>query len=196
MCQSLSNHHLCKLAICPTADGRHFGRCVESSVAPIWATAYPNVPHEVMRSSWTWRRFQRDLTAGKLDAACEQVAGLTGEGVMLWMSAGVQGDPSDGLRHTNDPTWTWLDFAWEQGALRATRCIPGDGPTATLADCASLAELGRRIETVPGIGWRWIDLYIGVACDLAPARVDPGPDAWHSQKLWERCLAPRLPWVR
>jgi hypothetical protein len=68
---------------------------------------------------------------------------------------------------------------------------------AHLSPCESLPELARAISQVPHLEWTWIDLYIGLELEMAPLEHDPGrsSDVWEAAELWDRCLAPWLPWV-
>jgi hypothetical protein len=67
-----------------------------------------------------------------------------------------------------------------------------------LVESQSLIDLGSGLESTPDKDWSWIDLGFGVAFKMVPLKpsAELPPDAWDEVTLWDRALAPWLPWVR
>ena len=61
-----------------------------------------------------------------------------------------------------------------------------------LAACSSLGDLVRLWTTDAQIGWRWVNIYLGVELSFA-GKSDAS--AWDVGAVWRKCLLPWSEWM-
>ena len=184
-----------------SSEGRNLlnvGLHVEKGFGRVVAKVDSRARNGVMKDGWLWPQLLRDLAAGAVDAAARQVAEQTGVPVRVGVSASYYQDM--------DPT-----DPYHEGAGGDDLVFDAHGPRLGLveqklnvdllrglAKSRSLAELGRGLVAIPKQEWAWFSLILGIPFKMAPLVSGAGlPDgAWDGWQLWDRVLAPWLPWAR
>ena len=93
--------------------------------------------------------------------------------------------------------WDHLVLQSDGTALRQVSAELSSHHFAALSTSESLPELAQALGQIPQVEWTWINVHIGVELEMVPLEPDAehDPGGWGASELWERCLAPWLPWV-
>ncbi len=180
-------------------DGRdlYCGFYVEKGLDPSITAAFPTGKKLVMEKDWSWHRVLADMESGALNAPVLEIAKRSGCCVLLEVDGGFVDDPASYDPYAPPMDRSYLAFESDGTTLRQIWSELHGSQFAHLSPCESLPELARAISQVRQLEWTWIDLYIGLELEMAPLEHDPqrGSDLWEAPELWEKCLAPWLPWV-
>jgi len=93
-------YHHGKLSFDPKDEKANVLYCgfdIEKGFAPIVGEGYPSTRRRnlIMRNSWTWHRFMKDLAGGVVADVVQEVADRTGKSLRLEFRADYASDPDD-----------------------------------------------------------------------------------------------------
>jgi hypothetical protein len=173
------------------------GLFVEKGLDPSIAIAFPTGKKLVTKKDWTWHRVLGDMQSGALNAPISEVKERCGHPVLIVVDGGFVDDPASYDPYAPPMDWSYLAFESDGAELRLRSSHLGGDQFANLPTCGSPPELAGALAEIPQLEWTWINLHIGLELELAPLEPDaePGSGGWGASELWDRCLAPWLPWV-
>lgn len=158
------------------------------------------VPSDLVISpNWFWYRFLSDSMAGVFDAPLRSLLTNCGQPVSVDLTLYYfdrYPDPGNeiGVRTPDDR----LTFTIRDRSLTFEVVREGSSILAPLATATSLQDLVLRTEGVQDLTWYWIDVHICVQAWYQEAQTQPDAgtsETWNGTELWNRALAPWLPWV-
>jgi hypothetical protein len=192
-------YHQGKFFLRPQNSNRdlYCGLYVEKGLDPSIASAFPTGKKLVMKKDWRWHQTLGDMQSNALNAPLLETIERSGQFVLLVVDGGFIEDPGSYDPDAPRMAWNHLVFESDGIALRQVSAELTGDQFASLSTCESLPRLAHALAQIPQVEWTWIDVHIGVELEMAPLEPDaePGPGGWGASELWERCLAPWLPWV-
>jgi len=191
-------YRLAKLELEPGEAGTlRAGFYVEKGLDAGCAIMYPKRPGYIMDETWAWHRILQAMVDGALERAIAGAAERAGLPIRIWLDSGYPAADAEGAGGTIlRDSWSYWTFNWSAGRLALSGSI-NPPHHDVLGSCASLTDLPAALESLPQFGWRWVDLLIGVECQLAPGQ-GIGPvdsERWDAAELWRRCLSPWRDWL-
>ena len=165
------------------------GFYVEKGLDPSAAAALQTSKKLMLKPDWTWHRVVEDMESGALRAPTLEVIQRSGRPLLI----AIEG----GKTSSDDKQLDYIAFEDDGQGLCLRSFRPETTPLSQLSGCESQPSLARALKNLPQYAWTWINLYLGLELAFSPLEPEAGQglEAWEAPELWERCLAPWLPWV-
>jgi hypothetical protein len=152
----------------------------------------------VLDEKWVWHAFLRDLSAGRVSAAAQEIVQSTGEAVLLEISAyTINFGGAESAGASGGQGWERVEYVRFQIDADGYRLLEADQAEkflAAAARCSHAEELAGALHT-HDLEWVWIDFCAGI--EISRSRADAAPaQIWSPADIWKKALRPWLPWIR
>ena len=174
-----------------TGAGAAFvGFYVEKAFPPAVGKALGLAQSEIMDDGWCWHAVIASARERALDPIVATVAAATELPVIIDVSVGEVNAPPKSETEMRRGDSVSFQAVGSQGTLQLEEAARG--VLEPLNTCESVAALAEALSGGLDLRFYWVNLRIGVRLHY----LSPGGSGWDAGEVWNRAMAPWLPWLK
>ncbi|MBU2547023.1 MAG: hypothetical protein KKB20_01310 [Proteobacteria bacterium] len=172
--------------------GLHIEKGLDPSVEGAYSS--PAWKRMIMREDWLWHAFSKDIGSNKMVEALNRISENCHVPVIIRMEAAIAEIPGSFDPRAARPEWDLIIWSWEANGLQTIKTSTPSLILREIEKASSLIGIKQDIAQIVNSAWVWIDLFIGVQCELSTSQQTQSD--YEAADLYDNVLFNLIHWFR
>ena len=147
--------------------------------------------NNIMESNWYWYEFLKNSKNGIYDEPTKEVLRLSNCLVWVTITTNEFNEVPESDTEMKSPH-DYVQFSIHSQDAKLKLMQKGKKLLSEFNECKRINELAQVFETMGGLSFFWVDLFIGIRLRSGTEK----DDTWSATDIWHNALEPWEPWIK